>query len=170
MPVPTAEITRLYPQILSRARALSRDADLAQDLAQATLERLWRRLEAGPPVADPRAYGFGILRNLWRDHLRGAEPLAEVPDLAALPQTGTAAAADGLACRDVARAIGRLPPPQRDLLRLLLTDEPPSYATLARRMAVPQGTVMSRLSRARRALRAELALEGGPAVAALIGE
>jgi RNA polymerase sigma-70 factor (ECF subfamily) len=52
----------------------------------------------------------------------------------------------------VQEALGRLPVPYREVL-LLCEFEEMSYQEISATLAVPMGTVMSRLSRARRALR-----------------
>lgn len=58
-------------------------------------------------------------------------------------------------------AIGRLPPPEREVL-VLREFEGRSYREIAELAAIPIGTVMSRLYRARRALAAALEPEGAP--------
>ena len=65
---------------------------------------------------------------------------------------------DGLVLRDIDRALHRLPPELREVL-LLVGVECMSYKEVAQVLDVPLGTVMSRLSRARERLRAELAGE-----------
>jgi RNA polymerase sigma-70 factor (ECF subfamily) len=65
---------------------------------------------------------------------------------------------DNLELRDLERALALLPPDQREVL-LLVGLEELSYAEVARALKIPQGTVMSRLSRARARLKAILAGE-----------
>ena len=62
---------------------------------------------------------------------------------------------DGLAVRDLAAALQRLPLEQRQVL-FMVGVEDMSYAEVAALLAVPVGTVMSRLSRGRERLRALL--------------
>jgi RNA polymerase sigma-70 factor (ECF subfamily) len=57
--------------------------------------------------------------------------------------------------RDLERVLARLPAEQREVL-LLVGLEEMSYQDVANAISVPIGTVMSRLSRARERLRAEL--------------
>ena len=71
-----------------------------------------------------------------------------MPELAQRASQG-----DTLLVRDLERAIARLPEEQRAVL-LLVTLEEMSYEEVAQALAVPIGTVMSRLSRAREKLRA----------------
>ena len=72
-----------------------------------------------------------------------------------------ASQADALELRDLERALALLPPEQREVL-LLVGLEELSYAEVARALQIPQGTVMSRLSRARTRLKAILAGEAAP--------
>ena len=71
---------------------------------------------------------------------------------------------DALLVRDLDRSIALLPPEQRAVL-LLVTLEDMSYEEVARTLAIPMGTVMSRLSRAREKLRAMMS--GQPSSARL---
>jgi RNA polymerase sigma-70 factor (ECF subfamily) len=68
---------------------------------------------------------------------------------------------DGLELRDLDRALALLPPDQREVL-LLVGLEELSYAEVAKALNIPQGTVMSRLSRARTRFKALLAGEAAP--------
>ncbi len=80
---------------------------------------------------------------------RATDPLDEaMPELASRASQG-----DALLVRDLDRAIARLPEEQRAVL-LLVTLEEMSYEEVAQTLAIPIGTVMSRLSRARDKLRA----------------
>src|SRR5688572_4232470 len=82
---------------------------------------------------------------------RSTDPLDdEMPELAQRATQG-----DSLIVRDLDRAIARLPSEQRAVL-LLVTLEEMSYEQVARTLAIPIGTVMSRLSRAREKMRAML--------------
>ena len=74
-----------------------------------------------------------------------------LPGISVPPEQG-----DGLALRDVAKAVQRLPDEQKQVL-LLVGLEGFSYEETAEIAGVPVGTVMSRLSRARRKLREMLA-------------
>ena len=68
---------------------------------------------------------------------------------------------DTLELRDLERALMLLPVDQREVL-LLVGLEELSYAEVARALGLPQGTVMSRLARARARLKSVLAGEAGP--------
>jgi RNA polymerase sigma-70 factor, ECF subfamily len=142
----------LIPALRRFARALARDAETADDLVQDTLVRALRaeHLFHG---GDLRTWLFTILLNLDRNRRRG---LARRPTFAVIEETEPPAepGSDG-SSRDITRGLSLLPVEQREVL-LLVTLEGMSYREAADTQGVPIGTVMSRLSRARAALRAYL--------------
>ncbi len=133
------------PALRRYARALTRDADLADDLVQDTLVRALRseHLFHGGEV---RSWLYTILTNLNRNRLRSLSrrpmlmPLEDndAPDLAG-PEGGG---------RDIDRALATLVEDQRNAL-LLVVLEGLTYREVAEVQGVPIGTVMSRLARAR---------------------
>ncbi|HEY7458777.1 MAG TPA: sigma-70 family RNA polymerase sigma factor [Xanthobacteraceae bacterium] len=139
----------LIPSLRRFARALSRDAETADDLVQDTLVRALRaeHLFHG---GDLRTWLFTILLNLDRNRRRS---LSRRPTLAVIEDVDPAAApgSDGTG-RDIERGLALLPAEQREVL-LLVTLEGMSYREAAEVQGVPIGTIMSRLSRARAALR-----------------
>jgi RNA polymerase sigma-70 factor, ECF subfamily len=139
----------LIPALRRFARALSRDAETADDLVQDTLVRALRaeHLFHG---GELRTWLFTILLNLDRNRRRG---LSRRPHLAVVEDVDPPAAptSDGTG-RDIQRGLAMLPAEQREVL-LLVTLEGMSYREAADVQGVPIGTVMSRLSRARSALR-----------------
>ena len=142
----------LIPALRRFARALARNSEAADDLVQDTLVRALRaeHLFHG---GDLRTWLFTILLNLDRNRRRG---LSRRPVLAVIEDVDPAAApaSDGSG-RDIERGLALLPAEQREVL-LLVTLEGLSYREAAEIQGVPIGTVMSRLSRARSALRAHL--------------
>jgi RNA polymerase sigma-70 factor (ECF subfamily) len=142
----------LIPALRRFARALARDAEAANDLVQDTLVRALRaeHLFHG---GDLRTWLFTILLNLDRNRRRG---LSRRPVLAVIEDVDPAGApgSDGSG-RDIERGLAMLPSEQREVL-LLVSLEGLSYREAAEVQGVPIGTVMSRLSRARTALRAHL--------------
>lgn len=146
------EIEAAIPALRRYARALLRDREGADDLVQDCLERAvasrhsWRR---DGPV---RAWMFRIMLNRHRDTLR-RQPrhLVAVEDLPrelSRPATQDA----HLALREVHDAIATLPDDQRRAL-LLVALEGMSFKEAAATLGIPQGTLMSRLGRARAHLR-----------------
>ena len=112
-----------------------------------------------------RPWLYGIAANLvarsGRDtarRLRATAAAAARPDYSEDPAERAASAVDAAArWAQVAAAVGQLPGPERDVL-LLFAWEELSYDEIAAALDIPAGTVRSRLSRARAALRA---LTGG---------
>lgn len=141
----------LIPRLRRYARALVGDRAAADDLVQDTLERAWAKLHLYRRGTDLRAWLFTVMHNVHVNRVRATRPTDmledEMPELAQ-----RAAQGDGLLVRDLERAIARLPAEQRAVL-LLVTLEDMSYEEVARALAIPIGTVMSRLSRAREKLR-----------------
>ena len=154
-----AQIVEQLPGLRRYARALTGDAWAADDLVQDTLERASRKWLLWRSGSDLRAWLFTLMHNLYLNQRRG---LLEVQALDA-QALAALAGADGVACDvaiDIDRCLQRLPAEQRAVL-LLVTLEDMAYADVARVLGIPIGTVMSRLSRARRRMR-EL-LEQAPA-------
>jgi len=153
----TDDTTRLLeaqiPALRRYARALVRDPDAADDLVQDCLERALSRWMLRRADTDLRPWLFAILRNLHVDGHRGRARRG--PHLAwdddhdrPIPPDQEA----GLGLRDTLAALDRLPEDQKSLL-LLVGVEDLSYEEAARVLGIPLGTVMSRLSRGRRAFR-----------------
>ena len=151
-----ADIVACIPSLRRYARGLTADRDRADDLVQDTLERAWSRFSMWQRRGEIRAWMFGIMHNHFVDRLRAGRSRPEDSagdDLPELPQRATQA--DQLEVRDLERVLQRLAPEQREVL-LLVGVEELSYQEVADVVGVPVGTVMSRLSRARARLRAEL--------------
>ncbi len=139
----SVEVT--IPALRRYARALTRDADLADDLVQDTLVRALRseHLFHG---GDVRAWMYTILTNLNRNRLRSLSrrpPMASLDDNDAPDASGPEGGG-----RDIERALATLVDDQRHAL-LLVVLEGLSYREVAEVQGVPIGTVMSRLARAR---------------------
>ena len=141
------------------AFAWCHDAALSDDLVQETLLRaLARRAQLRDPERI-RSWLCSILANALRDHYRRLRPnddfdaLAE--ELADPGPTPEEAGAQADHSTRVRKAIARLPLGQRQVLTLVDV-EGLSYAEVGEALAVPLGTVMSRLCRARQALRTPL--------------
>jgi RNA polymerase sigma-70 factor (ECF subfamily) len=139
----SVEVT--IPALRRYARALTRDADLADDLVQDTLVRALRseHLFHG---GDVRSWMYTILTNLNRNRLRSLSrrpPMASIDDNDAPDMSGPEGGG-----RDIERALATLVEDQRHAL-LLVVLEGLSYREVAEVQGVPIGTVMSRLARAR---------------------
>jgi RNA polymerase sigma-70 factor (ECF subfamily) len=118
--------------LLRYLQSLTRDADLAEDLCQATAERAWRaraRLEA-PDQARP--WLFRIATNAWLDDRRRQRPSPLDDTVGAVaPGHDEAARLDAAALLvEVAAFIETLPPKQRAALVLRKHHEA-DYAAIA---------------------------------------
>lgn len=150
------------PRLRRYARALIGDRTGADDLVQDTIERGWKKLSSWQRGSDMRAWLFGIMHNLHIDQVRRPVIVTDVLDddtpLPAVVHT------DSLEMRDLQSALAALPAEQREILLLVALEEM-SYEEVAATLGLPVGTVMSRLSRARQKLRAQM--EGRAVVSTL---
>ena len=150
----------LRPRLCRLAFAWCHDAALADDLAQEALIKALARVEQLRDEQALESWLFSILNNCWRDYLRARRDFAGVEALDELVIADEEGPEQRYASRQtvnrVRRAIAALPLGQRQVVTLVDIEEC-SYAEVARALDVPVGTVMSRLSRARQALRAHLA-------------
>ncbi len=157
------EIEASIPMLRRYAHALSRDREDADDLVQDCLERAVARRDRWRGDGPVRAWLFRILLNRFRDQRRGAGARVRlVPASAATEPSRSGGQEDRLALHEVHAAIGRLPADQRAAL-LLVALEGMSIAEAAGTLQIPEGTLTSRLARARQALRRETGRDGrGP--------
>jgi RNA polymerase sigma-70 factor (ECF subfamily) len=147
------QIETCVPALRRYARALTRNIDLADDLVQDCLERAISRRGLFRPSGPVRAWLFTILLNLYRNNLRAAGRRGETVHLDSVPEPSTPAPQPGhLALAETARAIDALPTEQKEALLLIALEGLP-YAEAADILKIPLGTLMSRLGRARAALR-----------------
>lgn len=148
------EIESCLPALRRYAHALVRDREAADDLVQDCLERAISRRGQWRGEGSVRAWLFRILLNQFRDSRRrdAARVRLVAVDSVAEPAR-PAAQEDHLALREVYAAIGRLPPDQRAAL-LLVALEGMNFTEAAHVLNIPEGTLASRLARARAALRA----------------
>ncbi len=148
------EIELSVPALRRYARALTRNADRADDLVQDCLERAIRKQSLWRPTGSVKSWLFRILLNLYRNELRTARRRGEhVAVETLLVEPSVAPAQPGrIALAEMARAIDTLAVDQREAL-LLVVLEGLSYAEAAEVLDIPMGTLMSRLGRARSALR-----------------
>ena len=159
-------VAALVPRLRRFALALTGSRADADDLVQAACERALRRASQLREQARLDAWLYGIMRNLWTDEVR-ARRVRRHDDLEAATEivgTDGAAAADGrVMLATVRQRLGTLSTEHRAILILVCVDGL-SYREAAEVLAIPIGTVMSRLARARQELHAALA-GGGPAAA-----
>ncbi len=142
------------PRLRRYARALSGDPALADDLVQDTLVRALTRRHLWMSTRGIRPWLFTIMHNVYVNAVvrraRVAERSAGPEELGQVPSAERAES--DLQLRELDRALATLPAEQREAL-LLASLEGLSYREIAKVAAVPIGTVMSRVSRARERLR-----------------
>ena len=149
------------PRLRRYARALTGDRTRADDLVQDTLEHAWSKLHMWRSGSDMRAWMFSIMHNTFINHIKKNKLVTVVMDDDALEVPTRATQEDNLQMRDLASAIGKLPHEHREVL-LLIGLEQMSYEEVAKVLAIPLGTVMSRLSRGRERLRTIMSAENTP--------
>lgn len=148
------EIEGCVPGLRRYARALTRNADRADDLVQDCIERALRKRGLFRPTGPLQAWLYRMLLNLYRNGLRQTKRRGDhVPIDTLLIEPAIPAPQPGrIALAEMSRAIDQLPDDQREAL-LLVVLEGMSYEEAAAILEIPAGTLMSRLSRARAALR-----------------
>jgi RNA polymerase sigma factor (sigma-70 family) len=154
----------LLPSLLRQALWLTQNEAEAEDLAQETLSKALRAFSSFTPDTNFKAWIFRILRNTFLTSRTGIAAMRttfledhegledSVVDASTSPEE-TLIQLDDAAT--VQQALQQLPASHRDCL-LLCDVEELRYKEIAVILDVPVGTVMSRISRARAALRAHL--------------
>jgi RNA polymerase sigma-70 factor (ECF subfamily) len=142
------------PALRRYARKLTRDTTQADDLVQSCLERALVKEKLWQPGSDLRRWLFTMLYHqrisALRREARERTRLAEAAH--ALSSAAPSDPAAQLFVHEVAQAIAVLPDGQRQAIRRVALDGM-DYAEAARLLAVPPGTMRSRLARGRAALR-----------------
>ena len=153
--------------LLRVARGMCDQPADAEDLVQDTLLRAWRSIGTFDGQ-HPRAWLLTILRNAHINRHRRQRPvLLDDPDVTFERHRGTTQempSAEDLVIDQtfdaaVEAAVAALPESFREVL-LLVDVQGLSYAAAADVVGVPEGTVMSRLHRARKRVRISLAGSG----------
>jgi RNA polymerase sigma-70 factor (ECF subfamily) len=137
-----------YALVLSKAR------DVADDLVRATCLRAIERADQFVPGTRVDRWLFAILRSIWLNEMRSRRirecgGFIDAEDV--LTTDGAREIEMNITASAVLKAVGRLPEAQRETV-LLVYGEGYTYAEAAAVLAVPIGTVMSRLAAARAAL------------------
>jgi len=151
-------IVVLIPQLRSYARSLTHEKDLADDLVQDCLQRAYEKIHQWQSGSNLRAWLFTIMHNLYVSNLRrilngpNFTPLEysnNQIDNASLKEQCPDVHSD---VRDLETALLALSTEHREIVHLVCVEEL-SYEEVAKILDIVVGTVMSRLSRARKHLR-----------------
>ncbi|KAG8152336.1 RNA polymerase sigma factor [Burkholderia catarinensis] len=147
----------MLPRLWSFAMRISGNRYDAEELVQRACIRALERAHQLRSDTSPVSWMFSIIQSIWLNELRQrnhrnrlvlelSDALLEtVSDPRSTPETG-------LAIRQIIDAVERLPESQRTVL-LLVSVDGLSYRQAADTLDIPVGTIMSRISRARKALR-----------------
>ena len=153
-------LEREIPRLRRYARALTRNIALADDLVQETLMRAIHKQHLWQPGTDLHAWLFMIMHNQYVNQVKRIMRDSAIIELNECPHS-LVATTDPTASRqlrELERALGELPEEQREVI-LLVGLEGMSYDQAAAILNVPVGTIRSRLSRGREALRKLLGME-----------
>jgi RNA polymerase sigma-70 factor (ECF subfamily) len=152
--LPQPDLVAAIPRLRRYARVLTGDVTRADDLVQDTLARAWEKRRLWQAGTDLRAWLFTIMHNVHVNQL--ALVRRDAANVSLDAEDGEAAwhasvapnQAQRVEVLEIVGLMGRLPAEQREVLLLAAVEEL-RYEEIAAMLAVPVGTVMSRLSRAR---------------------
>lgn len=155
------DIVNYIPHLRRYARVLLKgNMNAADDLVQDCLERALKKFHLWQPEGNLRAWLFTMMHNIYVNQIRRDN---NSPDMVPLdenaPHKAKSNAEINVMLHELQTALDDLPTDQREIL-LLVTIEGMRYQEVAEILDIPEGTVMSRLSRARKRLRAKLSGEG----------
>jgi RNA polymerase sigma-70 factor (ECF subfamily) len=152
----------LFDQLYNFAHWLTQDRSEAEDLVQETYVKALRGFSSFQPGTNFRAWIYRILRNTFLTSRTGLKASATVqldaddgPNIPAALGTPETILMERSQQQLLQGALEELPLHFREIL-LLCEVEEMSYQEMAEALSIPIGTVMSRLSRARKALRENL--------------
>ena len=161
----------LFDQLYNFAYWLTRDRSEAEDLVQETYVKALRGFSSFQLGTNFRAWMYRILRNTFLTSRSGLKATMTVPldleensfDLPIQRETPEEILIDRSNWQLIQTAIEELPVHSREIL-LLCDLEEMSYREISEALSIPIGTVMSRLSRARKMLQECLVreLKGDP--------
>ena len=153
------QLEQIRPKLYRTAYSWSHNAALADDLVQETLIKALQNAGQLRKRESLNGWLFTILANCWRDHFRQYREMEDIDELEdhrcineLTPEDEHAQSQ--LVCR-VRNAVAKLPLGQRQVLTLVDLEEF-SYVEVSTILNIPIGTVMSRLCRARQALKTQL--------------
>ncbi|WP_366653876.1 RNA polymerase sigma factor [Fodinicurvata sp. EGI_FJ10296] len=169
-------IAQEIPHLRRYARSLTNNADEADDLVQDCLERAINKRQLWTQKGSLRSWLFRMLYNLFlnggraRKRQQAQVNIDDAPDSLAPDILSVNGAPDKrIECWRVAQALEELPPEQRDAVLLVSLESMP-YDEAAATLGIPIGTLRSRVSRGREALRALVARGAGRQAGARAGE
>ena len=151
------QIIALMPRIRRFAFSLTGSWDKADDLLQASCERALQEIDKWTPGTKLDAWMFRISRNLFlntirADKVRQTGLHSNLPDnkspLAVIYHDGQKQADNQLLLQQIEKLLGEMPEDQRTAL-VMVCVEGYSYRETSEIMGLPQGTIASKVARAR---------------------
>ena len=153
----------MIPNLRAFAISLCGNHERADDLVQETLLKAWSHMDSFQEGTNLRAWLFTILRNSYFSEIRRRRREVEDSDAKKAESLWVAPAQQGhLDMQDLRKALGMLPPDQREAL-VLVGAAAISYEEAAEIAHCAVGTVKSRVNRARIKLASLLGVESGDA-------
>lgn len=153
MPTFLVELEQCIPALRRYASSLLYKQEEADDLVQDCLERAIKKQSLWQQGTSLRAWLFTMQHNLYVNQLKKMSRQPQMSsEIEQLRHSLEPHKSEAL-IRDIDFCIRQLPDDQRQVL-LLITVEGFAYKEVAEIMEIPLGTVMSRLSRARKSLQA----------------
>lgn len=151
---PVELMVKEMPRLRRYAQYLTRNPADADDLSQESLATAIAKVDLWRPGTNMRAWLFTIQRNLFITWLRRATraPMVDDPELASSGSSAPPRQEQGLYLQEVEKGFGKLSHEHRQVIDLVVLGEL-SYEEAAAKIAVPIGTIRSRLSRARETLK-----------------
>lgn len=146
------QLVALIPSLRSFARGLCGSREMADDMAQDAMMRGWAARASFTPGTNFRAWMFMILRNQFYTTIRKERRTTSLdPEVAERMLVAAPAQQHAIHLADVAKALLKLPPEQREVL-MLIGANGLSYDEAAEVIGCAIGTIKSRLARGRKAL------------------
>jgi RNA polymerase sigma-70 factor (ECF subfamily) len=139
------------PRLMLYAKALTHNSELAEDLVQDCLERAWSRRWLYDANRDLRAWLLTIMHNIFVNQIQKLENQQTIVPIETVELSGRSEN-DVMVLREFEMALTQLRPEHREIIILAGLENLP-YKDIAKILKVSQGTVMSRLYRAREQLR-----------------
>ena len=150
----------LFVRLYNFAHWLTQDRASAEDLVQEAYMKALRGFSSFKQGTNFRAWMYKILRNTFLTSQAGLKASASLsldsdddkvvePAATETPESALLARAEQ---ETIQQALDELPVKFREII-LLCDSEEMSYQEIGETLAIPMGTVMSRLSRARKAMR-----------------
>ena len=163
-----SELAEEYsPRLESYFRSKLHDPELAQDLTQEVMARLFTRRDRYIPQGKLTGYVMTVARNILLDHVRSKSyknrPLSlhkvhddgskqtspEIEDLSYEPRTLASKSEEAKA---LSKIIQELPEGKRAVMHMAFVEELP-YEEISKRLGIPVGTVKSRVHGAKKILK-----------------